>query len=55
MCVRGLNREGAYSKFWLREEGLIREGGFIERRGLIEFLRYENFVSSMHSYSRPRD
>ena len=28
---RGLNREGAYLKFWLRGEGLIREGGLIER------------------------
>lgn len=28
---RGLNREGAYSQFWLRREELIREGRFIER------------------------
>ena len=26
----GLNREGAYSKFRLRGEGLIREGGLTE-------------------------
>ena len=38
MC-EGLNRKGAYLKFWLRGEGLIREGGLIEG-GLIELLRY---------------
>ena len=27
----GLNRLGAYLKYWLRGEGLIREGGLIER------------------------
>ena len=27
----GINREGAYFKFCLRGEGLIRKGGLIER------------------------
>ena len=27
----GLIERGAHSKFWLRGEGLIREGGLIER------------------------
>ena len=27
----GLYREGAYSRFWLRGEGIIREGGLIKR------------------------
>ena len=26
-----IERGGAYFEFWLREEGLIREGGLIER------------------------
>ena len=30
ICVGGLSREGAL-KFWLRGEGLIREGDLIER------------------------
>ena len=50
MCVRGLIERGAYFKFWLRGEGLIREGGLIERGlnregGLIELLRYDTLES----------
>ena len=32
MCMwgGGVNEEGAYSKFWFREEGVIREEGLLE-------------------------
>ena len=36
----GFKERGAYFKFLLTGEGLIRERGLTERGGLIELLRY---------------
>ena len=47
----GLNREGAYLNFWLRGEGLIREGALTDTGGWRN-LRMRNIVFIHKVYTK---